>query len=92
MNSLWHPDFSVNIADSAACVHLTCRAKTEQFPLKRGGEEGIPLLFDNPDFFKRIAEKSLMSGCSPDLLFFAFYFQPVRHNPHALHLPMGRRK
>lgn len=71
---------------------LVCRAKAEQFPLKRGGEEGIPLLFDNPEFFVKIAEKSLMSDCSPDLLFFAFYFQPVRHALHAFHLPMDRRR
>ena len=34
-------------------------------------------LFDKPEFFDKIAERSQLSGQSPDLLFFAFYYQPV---------------
>lgn len=37
----------------------------------------VPHLFDTPDFFDKIAERSQLSGQSPDLLFFAFYYQPV---------------
>ena len=41
----------------------------------------IPDLFDKPEFFDKIAERSQLSGQSPDLLFFAFYFQPVSSFP-----------
>ena len=37
----------------------------------------IPHLFDKPEFFDKIAERSQLTGQSPDLLFFAFYYQPV---------------
>lgn len=89
MRTLFHnPYFSVKSLTAA----LVCRAKSAQFPLKPGGEEGIPMLFDNPEFFVKIAEKSLTTGCSPDLLFFAFYFQPVRQTLHALHIPHGQKE
>lgn len=65
-----------------------CRAAAERYPVKPGA---IPQLFDKPEFFNKIAERSQIAGSSPDLLFFAFYFQPVSYfTPpqqlnHALH-------
>lgn len=51
-----------------------CRAVAECFNVKPGT---IPQLFDKPEFFDKIAERSQLTGQSPDLLFFAFYYQPV---------------
>lgn len=34
--------------------------------------------FDEPGFFDAMALRSAATGANPDLLFFAFYFQPVR--------------
>ena len=63
----------------AALIHLLklarhCRAAAEQFPVR---PKDFPQLFDKPQFFNKVAEKSLLKEDNIDLLFFAFYFQPV---------------
>lgn len=37
----------------------------------------VPWDLDGEAFFQRMAMRAAMKGCSPDLLFFVFYFQPV---------------
>lgn len=53
-----------------------------------------PALLDDPAFFGAMAARAAATGLNPDLLFFAFYFQPVRMTgPCSLHtclLPPGR--
>ncbi len=46
----------------------------------------IPQLFDKPEFFDKIAERSQLTGQSPDLLFFVFYYQPVSPQSSIPHL------
>ena len=58
---------------------MLCRAAAEQFPVKAGL---IPQLFEKQEFFDKIAERSQLTGQSPDLLFFAFYHQQVSCSSH----------
>ena len=71
----WLPVYCANLhsIQTLSTLHM-CRAAAEQFHVKPGT---VPQLFDKPEFFDKIAERSQLSGQSPDLLFFAFYYQPV---------------
>ena len=64
---------NLHFIHALSALHM-CRAAAEQFHVKPGT---VPQLFDKPEFFDKIAERSQLSGQSPDLLFFAFYYQPV---------------
>lgn len=76
-------------AKSQWCAHAGCACRPELWPAR---PDQAPALFDDPGFFDAMAARAAATGVLPDLLFFAFYFQPVAGlspAPCILHMSMG---
>ena len=56
------------------CAPALAACRPELWPAK---PDQAPALFDDPGFFDALALRAAANGVNPDLLFFAFYFQPV---------------